>query len=62
MKLEGNAIFDSDGSLYVNTTTPDEVKVDQDGIKITIIAVKGIINHKFVSKDDLETYQWWEKN
>ena len=54
--------FGSDGTLYVNTITPDGVKVDQDGIKITIIAVKEIINHKFVSKDDLETYQWWEKN
>jgi len=54
--------FGSDGTLYVNTTTPDGVKVDQDGIKITIIAVNEIINHKFVSKGDLETYQWWEKN
>lgn len=54
--------FGSNGTLYVNTTTPDGVKVDQDGIKINIIAVKEIINHKFVSKDDLATYQWWEKN
>ncbi|WP_313186324.1 hypothetical protein [Lacrimispora sp.] len=60
--IDGKYYVGTDGVMYVNTTTPDGYKVDGNGIKNASISIKEIINHKFVSKNDLETYKWWEKN
>lgn len=60
--VDGKYYVGVDGAMYINTTTPDGYKVDESGVIIDNLSIKQIINHKFVSKVDLETYKWWEKN
>ncbi|WP_270814089.1 hypothetical protein [Hungatella effluvii] len=62
-KINGKSYyFGSDGALYVNTTTPDGVKVNENGERIKSLSIRSIIGNKYVLETDLETYQWWEEH
>lgn len=62
-KINGKSYyFGSDGAMYVNTTTPDGTKVNENGERIKSLSIRSVIGNKYVLETDLETYQWWEEH
>lgn len=62
--------FGTDGAMYVNTTTPDGKRVDQQGVIVVEKVEQKEINYADMLEGvfipaygkEYDSYQWWEKN